>query len=161
MRAADDGEEPVGGPGLVVHSAVEAAELAQELDRSAEPAVADAARVEDADVDVGGGWRADACQRFLITLEEKVVDQNAHPDATLRGFQDAVEEQLAGGPGLPEVELDVERGARRVDQGEAPVKGVLVGGEQQEGAMVFRATGGKTFRGAGQGGRNAVQAGQW
>ena len=68
--------------------------------------------------------------RLVLEYGGKVVEDHAHLDAPVGGIEYALHQQRAASVAPPEVILQVERVARRVDQRQAPAQPLLVAVEQ-------------------------------
>ncbi len=130
VAAADDGQPAVGDPRLGVHAARHGEHPRHQFETAEQAAVAHAARVEQAKLDVRM-----AVQRQVdpvARLRVDVVDQHPDADAALRRRQHLAHQQPAGAVVVPEVIHEVEGafgGARRQHpRGER----VIVVGDQQQ-----------------------------
>jgi hypothetical protein len=68
----------------------------------------------------------------VIAGKQKVVDENAYPDSTIRRSKNVTRQQGAGRISLPEVVLKIQTLGSRIDQRKAPPQRLGVVIEQQE-----------------------------
>ena len=77
--------------------------------------------VEQADLDVRVG--VEGRDRRVAVLEVDVVDQDAHPDATVGGAKESINQDAPGRIALPDEVLDVEGPLRQIGEDHARGEG--------------------------------------
>ena len=130
IAAADDRRRIVSNHQLVVHAAVDPAEVDNEVESGPTPV---GERVEQTNLDIGvsieGGFNG------IAGLVERIVDEEPHPDPAIGRLHHAVDDDPAGRIAVPGVVLHVETllgqvGQRQTDdEGLAPVAHEAEAGE--------------------------------
>ena len=130
IAAADDRRRIVGNHQLVVHAAVDPAEVDNEVESGPAPV---GERVEQTDLDVGVG--IEGGDDGVAGLVVGIVDEEPHPDPAIGRLHHAVDDDPAGRIAVPDVVLHVEASLGQVgqrqtdDEGLAPVAQEAEAGE--------------------------------
>ena len=74
--------------------------------------------------------RVEQQQRLIVRRGAHVVDEEAHPDATIGGAQDGSDQQLADRVVVPDVVLQVEAALGEIDEGETGQERIGTAGNQ-------------------------------
>ena len=127
IAAADDRRRIVGNHQLVVHAAVDPAEVDNEVENGPAPV---GERVEQTDLDTGvsieGGFDG------IAGLVKGIVHEESHPDAAVGCLHHAVEDDPAGNIAVPGVVLHVEASLGQVGQRETDDEGLAPVAQEAE-----------------------------
>ena len=119
VAAADDRRRIVGDHQLVVHAAVDPAEVDKEVESGPAPV---GERVEQADLDIGVG--VEGGYDGIAGLVVGIVDEQPHPDPAIGRPHHAVDDDPAGRIAVPDVVLHVEASLGQVGQRQTDDEGL-------------------------------------
>ena len=119
IAAADDRRRIVGHHQLVVHAAVDPAEVDKEVEPGPPPV---AGRVEQTDLDIGVGVEGGFDR--IAGLVVGIVDEEPHPDPAIGRPHHPVDDDPAGRIAVPDVVLHVETSLGQVGQRQAYDEGL-------------------------------------
>ena len=120
IAAADDRRRIVGDHQLVVHAAVEPAEVDKEVEPRPPPV---AGRVEQSDLDIGMGVEG-GFDRIAGLVVVGIVDEEPHPHPAIGRLHHPVDDDPAGRIAVPDVVLHVEASLGQVGQRQADDEGL-------------------------------------
>ena len=120
IAAADDRRRIVGDHQLVVHAAVEPAEVDKEVEPRPPPV---AGRVEQSDFDIGMGVEG-GFDRIAGLVVVGIVDEEPHPDPAIGRLHHPVDDDPAGRIAVPDVVLHVETALGQVGQRQTDDEGL-------------------------------------
>ena len=119
IAAADDRRRIVGNHQLVVHAAVDPAEVDKEVKPGPPPV---GGRVEQTDLDIGVG--VEGGFDGIAGLVVGIVDEEPHPDPAIGRLHHAVDDDPAGRIAVPDVVLHVETSLGQVGQRQTDDEGL-------------------------------------
>ena len=127
IAAADDRRRIVNDHQLVVHAAVDAAKIEDEVKNGPVPV---GERVEQADLDIGVGIEGGL--NGIAGLVVGIVDEEPHPDPAIGRLHHAVDDDPAGRIAVPREVLHVEAALGQVGQRQTDDEGLATLAQQAE-----------------------------
>ena len=127
IAAADDRRRIVGNHQLVVHAAVDPAEVENEVESGPAPV---GERVEQTDLDIGVG--IEGGDDRIAGLVVGIVDKQAHPDPAIGRLHHAVDDDPASRIAVPDVVLHVEAALGQVGQRQTDNEGLASVAQEAE-----------------------------
>ena len=152
VAAADDRRRVVGDHQLVVHAAVDPAEVGDEVESGPAPV---GQRVEQTDLDFGVG--IEGGDGRIAGLVVGIVDEEPDPDPAVGRLDHVVEDDPAGGIAVPDVVLHVQASLGQVGQRQAGDEGLAALAHEAEAGEVRMLLGRRAEEAAQPGGRVVLE----
>ena len=119
IAAADDRRRIVGNHQLVVHAAVDPAEVDNEVESGPAPV---GERIEQTDLDIGVG--IEGGDNRIAGLVVGIVDEEPHPDPAVGSLHHAIDDDPTGRIAVPDIVLHVQASLGQVSQSQTDDEGL-------------------------------------